>query len=100
MRLKIDVTANDIKYGVQEDQCQCAVARAVKRTMRAQKGLRKWAPLTEVPGRSVTWDDPNTEKIYCAPLPKKIRNFITEFDNSKSNVSPVSFTLTIPKELN
>lgn len=100
MRLKIDVTANDIKYGVQEDECQCAVARAVKRTLRAQRGLRKWAPLTAVPGRSVIWDDPDTDNVYRAPLPKKIQNFIAKFDNSKSNVSPVSFTLTIPKELN
>lgn len=100
MKLKIDVTANDIKYGKQEDECRCAVARAVKRTMRTQKGLRKWVPLTEVPGHNVIWEDPNTDNVYRAPLPKKIQKFITKFDMSKSNVSPVSFTLTIPKELN
>jgi hypothetical protein len=87
MRVKIEVTQDDIEKG-KRNQCNlCPVARAVKRVAHiwgvGSPGVyptERMAPLNSI-----------------ADLPYKARTFVCRFDNALP-VKPFTFTLNIPKE--
>lgn len=89
MKLRIDVTEEDIRLGVKEDTSWCPVALACKRV----------APPEvfdlEVESRYVTFKMPKT--VCMGPLPEVVHNFIFEFDRSFF-VKPFSFDLEVQEE--
>jgi hypothetical protein len=85
MKMKIEVTAEDIKNGIRTLKCDCPVALALKRA-----GLRE--PIV------------NCDKVFffpklhspqdIRPLPKKVTAFIRKFDDNRP-VQPFSFCLSL-----
>ncbi len=85
MKLKVRVTANDIRMGVREDANCCAVARAVKRLVNSD--LRD---SVEVAG-SIDVDSQN-----CNVLKGDVSEWISKFDESKASVKPTTFIVDMP----
>lgn len=83
MKYKILVTQEDIDKGRRHDPHQCAVAKAVRRTVANKKVV------------SVT------TRIYVGDkamliLPEKVKDFIQKFDSvGRKAVKPFSFTLVL-----
>lgn len=84
MKVIINVTANDIKYGKPRMTTSCPIARAVKR--------RTIGNFYSV-GADTCWI--NEDIIF---LPSEARDFIVKFDRGRE-VKPFKFTLDVRKEL-
>lgn len=82
MPVLIEVTAEDIAEGVPKDDCECPVARAIKRAT----GLR--TSVAEL-GISVNCYYPDSVEVRT---PDEVREFVTRFD-AGSGVEPFSFLL-------
>lgn len=88
MRLRIEVTADDIAKGKRNAICLCPVALAAKRA-----GLR--SPRAE--GDYLVAEDANNND-YHAYCPPKVVEFIEAFDEKGPDaVKPFAFTVSIPK---
>jgi hypothetical protein len=86
MKIKVKVTADDIKRGVRNSCSLCPIARALKRVRPA--GYKRAAVIA-----GGGWLLFRTEtKTLMADTPKTARYFISRFDNVKK-VKPISFTL-------
>lgn len=75
--MKIEVTAEDIRYGVPRSNCSCPIARAVKRTRQAYHDVSVGSQDIEIDGKG-----------YLLPL--EAIGFICDFDTDKP-VAPFSF---------
>lgn len=80
-KLKVEVTAHDIKNGARKSCEACPIARAVKRALHYKKSV-------DVNNYAANIDD--YKKI--AILPAKASGFIRSFDNG-FRVKPFSMTL-------
>ena len=85
MRLQLNVTADDIRLGVQEDCHKCAIARSVARTLK-------------VPSRNVSVYEDAIEVrddahyvTHAFSTTARMRTFIDKFDENKTKVKPTSF---------
>lgn len=87
MRIKIEVTAEDIQQGKHSSPCACPVACAIRRTTGAYVGVF---------GDYIDYCDPRTNEDYVITPPLKVERFIHRFDGGKK-VQPFSFTLVVPK---
>lgn len=85
MRVKIDVTARDIKIGNIRSITGCPVALALKRVVKRNPAIRV-SP----------WDVNVHGADYL--FPKKIERFHTDVFDGKP-VKPFSFFLNLPKEI-
>lgn len=85
MRVKIDVTKNDIKQGTQQDPQWCAIALRVKKLVKKQYR------------NSVSVINPIEIGDYMSNGNKKMDNFIHDFDTlPKDDVKPISFVIDLP----
>lgn len=78
-KVKIEVTANDIKLGMQGLPHTCAIARAVKRIMGDHPSVSSDIGITI------------NKEYYVYSIPKKAERFIDKFDENKSSVKPFTF---------
>lgn len=90
MRVKIEVTASDIKRGVVKDCKDCPVARAIRRK------LERSAVCLSVGADSFDFFHKGCFYGYC--LPEEASRFIGAFD-SRTAVKPFSFCLNLPREV-
>lgn len=90
-RVTIEVTQNDIRRGECGSPSACAIALAVRRTLRSKNRY-------EV-DRVQVYD--TEEQFESFQLPKKAQKFIDKFDREKSSVKPgLKFTLVLkPREI-
>jgi hypothetical protein len=92
-RVKIDVTAGDIKRGVWLNEESCPIALAVKRTMGdSPKVVPSWAG-----GISVSFGDGSRGRYH---IPQKADKFIRAFDRydqARHRVKPFSFVAVFNK---
>lgn len=86
-KLRINVTANDIKNGIQTESCACAVALACKRKLKDE--------FQDVGSTSLTIKKDGY--LQGVRLNEKVVTFIRQFDKDKRLVKPFTFTLTIPE---
>jgi hypothetical protein len=92
MRIKVDVTANDIRLGKRKDACSCPVARGIGRALR---GLG-----VEVQSVSAGWQSLEVNDFEFADTPVKASRFIETFDAAgRKAVKPFSFTLNVRKSI-
>jgi hypothetical protein len=82
MKVKVKVTAGDIKRGIPEDECKCPIARALKRTFKT-RDVEVHAFKCYVDGR-----------IY--DLPSFARTFIYRFDMGDRDVAGQPFEFELP----
>jgi hypothetical protein len=82
-KIKIPVLKADIRRGVQNSVCECALARAAKRVLGKDHEIQ-----VEIDGCVV---DLTAKKAY--KLTQKAWDFIEAFDDSKSKVRPGVFEL-------
>lgn len=78
MKLKVNVTRDDIKRGIPEDESYCPIARAVRRL-----GKKKLVLVDA---------DICVLGLHDFKLPRKAAKFIDKFDNGET-VKPFSFTM-------
>lgn len=81
--LKVKVTKTDIKTGVCGDASKCAIAQALRRI-----GCGR----PSVCGDTI--DFVRGGKAFSVATPADAVDFIGQFDEDKSSVSPISFTLS------
>ena len=88
MRVKVEVTAQDIRYGHRKSHISCPIARAIQRAI----GGTPWVdPLVA----SVCWG----KKRIQATLPKAAQHFLSLFDMiGRKAVAPLTFTANFRKE--
>lgn len=86
--MTLEITQEDIDGGLQKSTSDCAIARAIKRTL----GLSSISSDSLVPRISVGAFSIKVGNDYYA-TPKIAYNFIESFDKDKSIVSPFSFDL-------
>jgi len=85
MRVKIEVTQEDIDKGSRESETHCPVARAVKRAI-------PWFNVRA--GNSVLYLDNKSGQPVCKVcLPFRAQDFIERFDN-RVEVRPETFFVT------
>lgn len=82
MKLRVEVTAEDIRKGVKDDTCKCPVARALKRIF---PGSPVEVGVTYVSIRGVV-----------AAAPRSVRRFVDRFDMGK-RVRPAVFVIDTDK---
>ena len=87
-RIRIKVTAGDIKRGVKGDGECCPVALATKRCARVLDV--HVSPNHFDIGK---WTSPDS---FCGDTPTAVRNFVSDFDAGKK-VKPFSFTIQMPE---
>lgn len=87
MRVKIEVTQDDIEKGRRRGSQTCPVARAIKRRLKAGIKAAVYGRAGFVKG----W------LRHMSDMPGKTQRFVADFD-SKRPVKPFTFTLNIPKE--
>jgi phosphate uptake regulator len=83
-KIKIPVLKADIRRGVQDSPCDCALARAARRVLGKDHDIE-----VEIEQCLV---DMTAKKAY--KMTKKAMNFIDTFDENKSKVEPDVFELT------
>lgn len=87
MRVKINVTKDDIKQGIQQDSESCAIALRVKKLVKKQYR------------DDVSVINPIEIGNYISCGNKKMEKFIYDFDTlPKEKVKPVSFVVDLPKK--
>lgn len=77
----VEVTQDDINKGVCGDPNKCAIARAVRRTVKRMD--------IDVNGEYIKIEKDD----YEMPLNKKAVKFIEDFDDNRRSVKPFSFVL-------
>jgi hypothetical protein len=83
VKRKVRILQVDIRKGTQEDPNWCAVALGCRREFKQELGTA---------GGVYVLDTINIgERVFL--MPKKVTNWITRFDESKSSVKPFSFCL-------
>jgi hypothetical protein len=90
MKVRINVTKNDIEKGSSGSMVFCPIARAVKRALKPERGeimvSRLYAYLPNGGG--------------AVPLPPDATRFVDVFDGEREGtVSPFTFTLVLPIEV-
>lgn len=88
MKVKIEVTKEDIKNGTPQDAGKCPIALAAKRKVKNMG----WV----IADRLYIDGYPEGEEKFI-DMPKKCEAFIDKFDMVKP-VKPFSFTLNVPLE--
>lgn len=88
MRIKVNVTARDIKYGKPYDIDACPVARAIKRT--------KWGRTNKFEVGRCLIVSGNVINIAYISWPDEVNLFITEFDFD-GDVKPFTFEMDVPE---
>lgn len=89
MRVRVEVTQNDIRKGRRGDCANCPIARAVKRVTRVQNAL------VEDDG---TISFSKRDNIVIIPASEKRERFISKFDAGEK-VEPIVFLMNIPKSV-
>lgn len=90
MKLQVDVLKEDIKKGKQGNARECAIARAVKRSLKGNEEGLSFESVTRSEVRLTTSDG----QAVRVKTPVAARKFIQNFDgSSKSKSKPLSFTL-------
>ena len=84
--IKVQVTAEHIKNGIQCTPQKCPVALAIK------DAVPQWDFVTVGNDRFSSYIGDALVKEH-SPLPMKISKFIRAFDKSPSSVKPISFTI-------
>ena len=86
--IQVNVTANDIALGIEDDCHYCPVARAIARAT----GLK----CDQVAVCTEQIDFMDCKPLESAGTPDKVGNFICEFDGDGAlSVQPFNFELTI-----
>jgi hypothetical protein len=88
MKLRVYVTKQDIKEGKRKSNCDCPVARAIRRAL-ANCGIRRKKITVGIYRIQVAGQMDWTSA--------RVGEFITSFDAGRTNVSPFSFTLNLPR---
>jgi len=84
MKIKIQVTREDIKHGVRKSSRSCPIARAIQR--------EGWIPVAGAAVVSATCE--KTGKFYQVPTPIQLREFMLVFDMYGSGfVQPFDYEL-------
>lgn len=95
MRIKISVTPQDIREGIQGRCEQCAGALALNRVLTNAAGI----PIISRVGAGTftIFHDTGDEAIHIATLrsPKKLDSFAYNFDYCKAAVKPITFTIEV-----
>lgn len=86
--IKVDVTATDIRKGVPESICNCPIARAITRKMRAS-----YSEVVHATDLGVINKREDDSRAYMARQKGTVNRFIIKFDNGDP-VKPFSFTMT------
>ncbi len=81
MRIKVEVTPNDIRRGIWGDSYRCPIAKALRRTLGGA-----WSVRDEAVGLGK-----NTGQTIA--LPKKALSFIDKYDRWRT-AQPFSFSIT------
>ena len=89
-RVKINVTKEDIEYGLPGEPSHCPVARATERAIRNAEYVTSNGNTL---GGVVRID----YEVYRFKLPKKADKFIDQFDDDKTG-KPFSFIANLKKE--
>lgn len=104
MKIKVEVTKDDIRLGSRKSVAHCPVARAVRRAVKPHKINCGAAGLWEVfllkrfkdKGRWITRGRNAMNK--WVRLPKKVTRFIVAFDMKRPGADPLSFNISVPDE--
>ena len=97
-KIKIEVTPRDIKKGECNDPYNCAIALALKRSLRKEH-ISFRNVFVESGHATVHPRRPAGDNLWF-PLPKRARNFIFEFDDlgdfgDRSELKPFSFEVRV-----
>jgi hypothetical protein len=110
LKIRIEVTKQDIMTGSYCDPWRCPVANATRRAC-SEAGLTRTLvsamqpKLTfyhgEVrPGNDVKFDKDDTNIVLQLDQPTEVSNWIRTFDNCmRLNMQPISFEIEIPDEV-
>jgi hypothetical protein len=86
-RVRVNVTATDIKRGQRSRMCLCPVARAVSRVVKVQV----WV------GQLAVYVDPQLSQVM-AKTPAQVATWISRFDlQGRKGLKPFSFMLELPE---
>lgn len=89
MRLRVSVTAEDIRLGKRNDCDRCPAARALRRAGITRGWVGNYWIGETVGGLGMSLCD----------SPIKVRKFIRAFDSfGRKKVKPFSFTINVPRE--
>ena len=87
VNVKVSVTPNNIRTGIQDQTNGCAIGRALGRV------IEKRSFGTKVYMEEVIIFNRKTGKTWKCALPKKATRFLTRFDESKTKAKPIDFVL-------
>lgn len=89
MRVKVEVTATDIRLGKRGEPSYCALARAFKRV------LKPGCHVSVINVISI-----HAENLYCVVKNTAVsQKFVVNFDTNKKLAKPTTMTFDIPKEV-
>ena len=94
MRVRFEVTEDDIHLGKREDPCYCPIARSVKRGL----GLRgKKAESLEIAYNTFSVEGPDESRAHLGSLPMAAAEFMEQFDEGEW-VDPFAFDMDFRQE--
>ncbi len=93
MRLRVEVTAEDIEDGVSGNAWSCPIAFATRRALRACGKLEE-AGVFAVDDRYVL--EVGGGLTPDIPLPEEASAFVARFDGGGRDVNPIAFEVDLP----
>lgn len=89
MRVRFEVTEDDIQQGVKDDPCFCPIALSVKRGL----GLRgKKAESLEIAYNTFSVEGPDESRAHLGSLPQPAAEFLEQFDEGEW-IDPFAFDM-------
>lgn len=96
MRIKVDITRQDIRKGAPGWPSRCGAGLALTRALTTATGLATIrASVFHSDCHIFTDDGVDYESLGYAKTPKKVSKWIKKFDHNKSSVKPMRFTIEV-----
>lgn len=103
MRVKVEPTTADIKYGKKAEAECCAIARAYKRAVKSclAPGITLRQVYVEPGEHAIEYEDSHGERhIADAPNSIRLSRWVKKFDTTpKTQMKPAKFWMIVPDEI-
>lgn len=95
MKIQFYVTQKRIDAGILKDCRKCPVARAINARLKSSLMAKAAFGILMICKR---YPQPFTVELANMPLPRKVKDFIWNFDYDNGLAKPFRFTMDIPKK--